>query len=408
MVSTKKRRYFVIGLTFSIFFQLINPALAKNDLKPAKEVTLRSNSVGIDALVYKVDSKPLVHGQIKDLLIVSERESGKIQFFKIIGKTLSFQSEVKIRQDLDKILILDIYSSDTSRTYVSYVDYSESRGSCGVTKISVIDNLKSQRLLFKSQPCLSGVGAWSEVAGRMTGNGNFLFMTGGNIFLDLYKNKYPRPGLCCEIPGDYQKAMNSTNLYGKVVQVNLKTLQSKIFASGFRGPQGIAWDKYRNLLWETEHGPQGGDELNSILKDKDYGWPFVTYGIPYNPSDDNGSQGLPKKTLYGTHQGYTEPNFYWTPSVAPSQLAIIAKDSPFFRVFPNNLIISTLKDKSLISMSLTRKGSVKSTERIEVNARIRDIESSTIGLTVSTDSGEIVILYPNYKVDLVGPYPPKE
>jgi glucose/arabinose dehydrogenase len=259
-------------------------------------------------------------------------------------------------------------------------------------------------VIYKSTPCLSGFGALSEIAGRMTSDGKLLFMTGGNIFTDLYRNQFPRGGLCCDLPKSYEKTMRTSNLYGKIVSVNLENLKVETFASGFRGPQGLAWDQYRGWLWETEHGPQGGDELNHISKGNDYGWPFVTFGLPYTPEFAVLS-GLPKQPIYGNHTGYTAPVFYWSPSIGPSQLIIFEKNSPFFKSFPNDLVVSTLKDKSLIKISMTKSGAVQSTERIEIGARIRDLSSTSVGLVLSTDHGDLIVLAPNFDVDLIGPYP---
>ena len=131
----------------------------------------------------------------------------------------------------------------------------------------------------------------------------------------------------------------------------------------------------------------------------------MSLGLPYFPEDADMS-GLPKKPIYLDHTGYQAPAFYWSPSIAPSQLIVIGKDSPFFKSFPNNLVVSTLKDQSLIRISMTRSGVVQSTERIEIGHRIRDISSSLVGLVLSTDYGDLIVLTPNIDTDLYGPYPP--
>jgi hypothetical protein len=378
--------------------------ISVSSISASEESIIRTNDIAINKLVFKIGSGSLVQSVFENQIFVSERLSGIVKLFKLSGKELILESQVQLIHEFDKILILDIHSAGLDDLYISYVDYSDSLGSCGTTKITHLKKFKSQKVIYKSTPCLSGFGALSEIAGRMTSDGKLLFMTGGNIFTDLYRNQFPRGGLCCDLPKSYEKTMRTSNLYGKIVSVNLENLKVETFASGFRGPQGLAWDQYRGWLWETEHGPQGGDELNHISKGNDYGWPFVTFGLPYTPEFAVLS-GLPKQPIYGNHTGYTAPVFYWSPSIGPSQLIIFEKNSPFFKSFPNDLVVSTLKDKSLIKISMTKSGAVQSTERIEIGARIRDLSSTSVGLVLSTDHGDLIVLAPNFDVDLIGPYP---
>jgi glucose/arabinose dehydrogenase len=399
-----------LALAYLFVILVWTPAIALAEISDSvisaeEESIIRTNNLAINQLVFKIGSGSLVHSLVGNQIFVSERLSPIVKLFKLSGKDLILESQIQIIHELDKILILDIHSADKDNLYISYVDYSDSVGSCGVTKIVHLKKFKSQKVIFRSTPCLSGVGAWSEVAGRITSDGKSLFVTGGNILTDLYRNRFPRPGLCCNLPKSYQATMRTSNLYGNVLRINLKTLRAETFASGFRGPQGLAWDQFRSRLWETEHGPQGGDELNHISKGKNYGWPFVSLGLPYSPEDADMS-GLPKKPTYLDHTGYQPPVFYWSPSIAPSQLIVIGKDSPFFKSFPNDLVVSTLKDQSLIRISMTKGGAVQSTERIEIGDRIRDLSSSSVGLVLSTDYGDLIVLSPNFDVGLVGPYPP--
>ena len=80
-----------------------------------------------------------------------------------------------------------------------------------------------------------------------------------------------------------------------------------IFAYGNRNPQGLAFDPATGRIWETEHGPMGGDELNTIRPGKNYGWPVITYGRNYN--------GEPVSNLT-RKEGMEQPSFYWRPSIA--------------------------------------------------------------------------------------------
>jgi len=89
-----------------------------------------------------------------------------------------------------------------------------------------------------------------------------------------------------------------------------------VYTYGHRNPQGLALNPSTNEIWETEHGPRGGDELNLIKKGENYGWPLVSYGINYDGADISGKK----------HAGYKEPVFQWTPSIGACGLAYLTSD----------------------------------------------------------------------------------
>ena len=120
---------------------------------------------------------------------------------------------------------------------------------------------------------------------------------------------------------------------GKLVRIELASGRADIVASGFRNPQGFARDADGNL-WQTEHGPQGGDELNLLKPDLNYGWPRVTLGHRY------GSRKWPYSTIPGRHDGFSKPVFAWIPSIAISNLII--SESQLFPLWRGDLLIASL------------------------------------------------------------------
>lgn len=87
----------------------------------------------------------------------------------------------------------------------------------------------------------------------------------------------------------------------------------EIWAYGFRNGEGLAFRPGTQELWEDEHGPRGGDELNLIQRGKNYGWPVITYGIDYDGKPIG--KGITEKA------GMEQPVYYWDPVIAPSGLA---------------------------------------------------------------------------------------
>jgi len=167
---------------------------------------------------------------------------------------------------------------------------------------------------------------------------------------------------------------------GSVFRIS-KSKATKI-STGHRNQQGIVLFDGKTLL-TSEHGPRGGDEINIIRSGVEYGWPFVTYGAPYS----SGDYVIPGAT--GTHAGYEEPIKQWTPSVAPTELVQIPTNR--FGKFAGGLVMGTLRDESLYFMRYSN-GKITDTERVDVGARIRDLDLlPDQRLIATTDDGRILI-----------------
>ena len=158
-------------------------------------------------------------------------------------------------------------------------------------------------------------------------------------------------------------------------------------SQGHRNGQGLTRDRL-GRLWETEHGPRGGDELNLIRRGRDYGWPFVTLGEPYGTND----YVMPERT--GTHVGYTKPKAAWVPSVATSEVVQVPQSwTGWTTSVGGDLLMGTLKDQSLWRIRVDRTGRVLERERLEVGHRIRDVEVRPDGsVAATTDDGTLLIL----------------
>jgi glucose/arabinose dehydrogenase len=161
---------------------------------------------------------------------------------------------------------------------------------------------------------------------------------------------------------------------------------SETWASGFRAPYGLAFSP-TGELWEVEHGPRGGDELNLIEKGKNYGWPIVSYGMNYNevpiPSHDSRPE-------------FTKPVLYWTPVVAPGNL-MFYKGKKAFPQWDGNGFVSGLSTRSLNRIIFDGKGGAKAAERWEIGKRIRDVAEApdgTLWLLEDANPGALIHLTP--------------
>ncbi|CAN5557755.1 PQQ-dependent sugar dehydrogenase [soil metagenome] len=137
---------------------------------------------------------------------------------------------------------------------------------------------------------------------------------------------------------------------------------SETWSSGHRTPYGLAFGP-DGRLWEVEHGPKGGDELNLIQPGKNYGWPLASYAVNYDnvpiPSPD-------------TRSDLTKPVIYWTPIIAPGN--IIFYNGAMFPQWKGSALVSGLASKALFRITFDGKGGAKPAERWEVGHRIRDVE----------------------------------
>jgi|SRR5690554_2320233 len=141
----------------------------------------------------------------------------------------------------------------------------------------------------------------------------------------------------------------------------------QIFSYGHRNVQGLVYDKTRDAIWQHEHGPRGGDELNRIEKGANYGWPIATYGIDYTGA---------KVSPYVDLPGVKAPLYQWTPSLAPAGLAL----------YKGDLLVAHLAGKRLQRFGFTDDGNwtLKAEYLSELDQRIRAVHV--------TDKGSVLVL----------------
>jgi aldose sugar dehydrogenase len=166
------------------------------------------------------------------------------------------------------------------------------------------------------------------------------------------------------------------------------SVRPEIYTWGHRNEQGLFFDAHSGRLYETEHGPRGGDELNIIVARRNYGWPVITYGMDYS-----GAYVSP----YTQRPGLEQPVIYWTPSIAPSGLTMYYGDK--FPAWRGDLFVGALAFKHLRRVHLDEHGEVVGQEQLlnDLNWRIRDVRAPADGfLYVCTDEtdGRVLRLEP--------------
>jgi aldose sugar dehydrogenase len=167
--------------------------------------------------------------------------------------------------------------------------------------------------------------------------------------------------------------------------VNKQGARPEIWSYGHRNPQGLIYDKATNTLWDVEHGPKGGDELNKVEKGRNYGWPEITYGIDY---DGSIISELKEK------EGMEQPVRYWVPSIAPCGMTKV--DSDKFPKWKNNFLIGALAHTHVARVELNDGKYVTEEKLLDKIGRVRHVAQSPDGyIYVVTESpGMMVRLVP--------------
>jgi aldose sugar dehydrogenase len=162
--------------------------------------------------------------------------------------------------------------------------------------------------------------------------------------------------------------------------------KAEIWTLGHRNPYGLVWDVARSTLWSHEMGPQGGDELNMVVKGRNYGWPVVSEGDNYD--------GTPIPP-HATRPEFAAPVFAWPETAAPSGLVVYR--GALFPAWQGSLLAGGLAGQSLYRFKLSGKRIV-SRETFPLGARVRDVEQGPDGaIWVLTDGagGKLLRLTPN-------------
>jgi len=200
--------------------------------------------------------------------------------------------------------------------------------------------------------------------------------------------------------GERDMAQDLSNHIGTIMRLNLDgsvpadnpfvgvaNARDEIWSYGHRNPQGLLFDRVSNRLWSIEHGPRGGDEINLIIKGRNYGWPVISHGKEYWGPVSIG-EGTSKA-------GMEQPRKVYIPSIAPGSLIMYRGDA--FPQWRGNLFAGALKLQHLNRITLSDSGQVIQTEPVleDLDERIRALAQGPEGwIYFSTDSGRILRLSP--------------
>jgi len=324
---------------------------------------------------------------VNNKLIIVQADYGDIKSIELTNFSKTDTNEIVI-EDINSNLssiaqtgeILDLLMHK-NHLYASYFNYSDS-SNCTLLNIAEA-NIESDNFQFNNliefDEC-KGAGGGRLKPFIKDGNEGLLITTSENAadFLNM-------------------KAQDDNSIFGKILFIDLNTKEYEIFAKGFRNPQGLYVNN--DLIITTEHGPRGGDEINKILQNKNYGWPVASYGEPYGVGYGNRHIEFLLKNYYKKNHssyGYEEPLYTFIPSIGISE--IIKVSDKFHPKWSNNFLISSLGGRSLYRVKFDEKYSrVLLTEQIYIGIRIRDLiysEKLDLIFLALEDFGQLGILKP--------------
>ena len=263
-----------------------------------------------------------------------------------------------------------------------YIAYAKPVGDGGATaiarfKLSGTSATSLQELIVTSPEWKGGTHYGSRI---VFDNQNFLYFSNGER-------------------GSQDNAQNLKNSHGKVHRIHddgripadnpfVSTAGAipSIWTYGNRNPQGLFFDKANNRLWEVEHGPRGGDELNILEKGKNYGWPVITYGINYN--------GTPITNIT-EKEGMEQPVKYWTPSIATCGMTMVTSDR--YPAWKGNILVAALAGTHIARVEMNGARSTGEEKLLPGIGRVRQVAQSPEGYlyAITEGTGLLIKLLPS-------------
>ncbi len=259
-------------------------------------------------------------------------------------------------------VMLDADFANNRTLYLSYA-HGDARGNATRLMSAVLDGnaLQQQKVLFTASPLKTTAHHYAGRIAQMS-DGSLLLTVGDGF--------------------DYrEQAQELDNHFGKIVRINQDGSAHQdnpflnkpgalpeIWSYGHRNHQALTL--VNDVVYENEHGPKGGDEVNIIEPGLNYGWPVITYGVDYN-----GAQITP----FTEYDGMQQPKVQWTPSIAPSAMAY----------FKGDLYVTSLAERSLRKLSIDADKISDSGKVFDhINERLRDIAVGPDGLLYILTDGD--------------------
>ena len=322
----------------------------------------------------KVRNVKTFYIDLYDNKIILKSKYGNSFLYKNISDLKDIDKKFSIIQsNLEEDRILDILIKDEF-LYVSSVIKQNNCEVLNLKKARIDFKILNFENIFNTKECVSLIQS-GRIQKIKKNSNNFIYLS---TAADNLKNKDESDN----------KPQSNESLFGKIIQIDEKDMTYKIFSKGHRNILGLYAEK--NLILATENGPRGGDEINKILENKNYGFDVASYGEKYKKTGSN------EDDYKNSHEdfGFEEPLFSFIPSIGISE--IIKIDNNFSIKWQNNFLIASLNYGHLLRVKFNNNFTrVLFIEKIYIGERIRDliyIPDKKMILFAMESSGSIGIL----------------
>ena len=302
-------------------------------------------------------------------MVFTDRDGGFYRVEKTGAKTTISGAPKVLAQGQGGLLDVELHPNFDKNQYI-YFSYSKAKDSAGgvwsttaVMRAKLVGNtLTEQKDIFVAYPYLKT---------RHHYGSRLEFDRNGYLYVSVGDRGQHEPLFPQKLDNDCGKVHRITDDGGIPADnpfANTEGVRKTIWSYGHRNPQGIALNPKTGALWENEHGPRGGDEVNIPEKGKNYGWPVICYGINY---DGTVLTPLTKK------EGMEQPVTYWVPSIAPSGMHFVTSD--VYKQWKGQLLVGSLRFKYLNLCKLEGNKVVKEEILFKNIGRLRAVEMGRDG-----------------------------
>ena len=314
-------------------------------------------------------------------ILISEK-SGKLLLHKA-GKTTTIENPPKVyNRGQGGLMDIELHPDydENGWIYFSYAstEGDEKGGNTAIIRAKLYENqLVDMGKLYKASP--------NSTRGQHFGS-RIEFDNDGYLYFSIGErgNRDVNPQDITRDMGKIYRLHDDGRIPNDNPFVDESGAKKAIYSYGHRNPQGLALHPDTGKLWEHEHGPRGGDEINIIQKGKNYGWPVITYGINYSGTEITDETSRP---------GMEQPLYQWTPSIAPSGMTFVTSDK--YPKWKGNLLVGSLAFQYLERLELQDNQVVYREKLLDGMGRMRNVRQAPDGfIYISVEGKGIYRLVP--------------
>jgi len=327
-------------------------------------------------MAFLPDSNLLVSDKIGDLWLIDYHKKTKKQIHnmpKVKDRGQGGLLDVQIHPDF----------INNNYVYIGYTDYIKNKQNKTFTSIirGRLEkyNLINQKIIYKANDSFYNTKRVHYGTRIVFDKDNYLYFSIGD------RGKRNQAQLLNFPNGKIHRLYDDGTIPEDNPFFNTSNAIKSIWTYGNRNPQGLVIHPVTLILYETEHGPKGGDELNILQSGKNYGWPEITYGKNYSGTTI---------TKFTHKEGMEQPILHWTPSIAVCGIDFY--DKKLFKAWENNLLVTSLKFEKLYRYEINSNKIINQEMIYNPGSRIRDVETGPDGYIYLAleDPGRIVRLVP--------------